>query len=423
LKKTCILLLAVLMMFAFVACSNSSNAPGGATPNASEDVTASPDPSGASSDQEPILFGNHSYLTGQSAELGKNIKRGFELAIDKANAEGGINGRMIVGKTYDDQGKSETTLGLVTRLIEQDGAKAIVASCSSPAINSYRDYLMEKKVVATSGGVGTTWTNVGNPYVFRSTPSAAYTNPTLVNTMKEFGVTKLGIVYINSDFGKDGLTELEPLLQEAGIDYQIESYNTNDTDFSPQIQKLKAAGVSHFLNYGNTPEIANFVKTARRLGITDYIFSVEGASSPDIRNVAGDDANGLVYVSANVIPDSPEDAASELEREYIDAYIKKYGEMPTSDVGYRTYDGASLIVEAMRNAEDLNKPETIAEAFKNIKGYEGIGGVFDFTSGTGDGLFVSKMFVVHGNKNVNLEIYKSNIDITKPYSEVKGTSF
>ena len=260
-KKIWCLLIAILMMFTCVACASDTKAPAATTAGS---ASAAPQTSGTSAELKPILFGNHSYLTGSSAELGKNIERGFELAIDKGNAEGGIQGHKIVGKTYDDQGKSESTLALVTRLIEQDGAKAIVASCSSPSINSYRDYLKEKKIIATSGGVGTTWTNVGNPYVFRSTPSAAYTNPTLVNTMKEFGVTKLGIVYINSDFGKDGLTALEPLLKAAGIAYQVESYNTTDTDYSAQIQKLKAAGVSHFLNYGNTPEIANFVKNGQK---------------------------------------------------------------------------------------------------------------------------------------------------------------
>jgi len=257
--------------------------------------------------------------------------------------------------------------------------------------------------------------------VFRSTPSAAYTNPTLYQTFKDFGVTKLGLIYINSDFGKDGLMALEPMLQKGGMDYQLESYNATDIDFSPQIQKLRAAGVSHYCIYGNTAEIANFMKTIRRLGIDDYVFSVEGASSPQIRQVAKTDANGLVYVTANVIPDSVDDVSDPEEREYVQAYFNKYGEMPTSDTGYRTYDGACLIIEAMRNAADPEDSDAVADAFRKIKGFKGIGGIFDFTSGTGDGIYICKTYVIHGDKNVNINDYKAKVDISKPYPAVKDT--
>ncbi len=45
--------------------------------------------------KEPILIGVTGPLTGQYAQYGAQWKRGFDLALDEINADGGINGRPL----------------------------------------------------------------------------------------------------------------------------------------------------------------------------------------------------------------------------------------------------------------------------------------------------------------------------------------
>jgi len=44
---------------------------------------------------EPVLIGVSGPLTGQYAQYGAQWKRGFDLALDRANAQGGVKGRKL----------------------------------------------------------------------------------------------------------------------------------------------------------------------------------------------------------------------------------------------------------------------------------------------------------------------------------------
>ena len=54
-------------------------------------------------------------------------------------------------------------------------------------------------------------------------------------------------------------------------------------------------------------------------------------------------------------------------------------------------------------------PQQIRDAFVQIKGFEGIGGTFDYTGLSGDGLFTVRTFAVHNGKNITLEDYLTDI--------------
>jgi branched-chain amino acid transport system substrate-binding protein len=66
-----------------------------------------------------------------------------------------------------------------------------------------------------------------------------------------------------------------------------------------------------------------------------------------------------------------------------------------------------LIARALNNAEDITKPETIREAFLNIKDYELIGGIYDFTDGSGDGLRTARAYSIQDGKNILYDKWKA----------------
>ena len=50
----------------------------------------------------PIFVGEYGSFTGPEAEFGRATDRGIQLAVDEVNAAGGIHGRPIAIKTFDD---------------------------------------------------------------------------------------------------------------------------------------------------------------------------------------------------------------------------------------------------------------------------------------------------------------------------------
>ena len=67
-----------------------------------------------------IKIGAAEALTGNAAQYGVPIRKGFELAVSEINGAGGINGRKIELVIEDEQGKKEEAINVFKKLIFQD---------------------------------------------------------------------------------------------------------------------------------------------------------------------------------------------------------------------------------------------------------------------------------------------------------------
>src|SRR5512145_1547639 len=110
-----------LLVLGLLGCPGGDKSGGGATPA----------PGGGASGSGPILIGHYGSLTGSEATFGQSTDNGIKLAVKEANAAGGIKGRMIELKTYDDQGKSQEAGTAVTRLITDDKVVAVLGEVAS----------------------------------------------------------------------------------------------------------------------------------------------------------------------------------------------------------------------------------------------------------------------------------------------------
>src|SRR5690554_3527622 len=92
-KRTLIILLAIVMVFSLVACGGNG---GGGNEGGDN-----------GGDADTINVGAMFNLAGVQASLDEPSFKGFKLAADQINANGGINGKMINVVSYD--GKTEQT--------------------------------------------------------------------------------------------------------------------------------------------------------------------------------------------------------------------------------------------------------------------------------------------------------------------------
>ncbi len=94
-------------------------------------VPGSPSGGAAVSDSDVILLGEVGSLTGSEATFGISTRDGIELALKEANQAGGVKGKKVAVRVYDDQGKPEEAANAVTRLISQDRVKLILGEVAS----------------------------------------------------------------------------------------------------------------------------------------------------------------------------------------------------------------------------------------------------------------------------------------------------
>lgn len=415
-KKIFALALTGCMLFSMAACTGStpdavestSDSAAVATDENADAATASPEEDGAEAPAdaageasgEEIKVGLYGTITGPNALAGEMLEKGGQLAVNEINAAGGINGSPLKLVVYDDKSSPEGAVKAVTRLVDVDKVIAIAASNSSPNILATTQITEDAKVLQVGGGTSPSYTNAGFQYLFRGTANGDLPNAACVDAMKDMGVKSIGILSVAAENGVSGVASFKELM---GSDIEVlveEVYQTTDTDYTGQIAKILNANPEAILIYGMTNESALAIKQFRRAGYEGHIYGPEAMGVSDLLNVAGEAADGVIFGSGAVVPVSPEEANSDVERAMLENFVATYGQMPVSDVVYRGYDSVMLIAEALRTAEDISNPESIRDAFLNIKGYELIGGPYDFSNATGDGLTEARAYVIQDGKHV-----------------------
>ena len=378
-KKLITLLLALAMILSLVAC--------GAKDDGGKDDAA-----------DTILVGCYMPMTGPTAAAGLDQLNGVKMAIDAVNAAGGINGKQIELKAYDDTGTSEGAVKAATRLIEEDGVKIIIGSSTSGNILAVSSVTEAAKVTQVGTGTGATWTNIGLSYTYRATSNSTLPISTMATQIKDFGYKKVALMSVESEFGQSGRDSILAACEKNSIELIADiKFQSNEADFSGAAAKAIAANPEAIIVYGVGYEEAMVTKQLRANGYKGLIFTTEGATDAQMLNTAGAAADGVVFAATYVVPATAEEGATELIRKVLKECVSTYGAMPYCDQFYRGYDQACLVVEALKNAEDINDGESIMKAFKGIKGFVGLGGEFDFTAGTGDGLAnTSKWMILDG---------------------------
>lgn len=355
---------------------------------------------------DTIKIGLYSTITGPNALAGEMMEKGGQLAVSEVNAAGGINGTPLELIVYDDKSTPEGAVKAVTRLVDVDKVIAMVGSNSSPNILAGANITEDAGVIQVGGGTSPAYTNAGFKYIFRGTANAALPNKAFVDAMKTMAVKKVAMLSVASEYGKSGIKSVKDMMP---LDMEIvveEQYQATDTDYTGQIAKIMNAKPDGVVLYGMTNELALAIKQLRRNGYKGYIYGPEGLGVPDIINVSGTAANDVIFGSGAVIPATIDEAANEVEKKMLTAFVETYGEMPVSDVAYRGYDSVMLIAKALKDAKDIASSDAIREAFVSIKDFDGIAGKYDFSSGTGDGLTEARTYIIQDGKNVLFENWK-----------------
>jgi branched-chain amino acid transport system substrate-binding protein len=89
-------------------------------------------------------------LTGFAASYGEDAKRGADLAVDQANAAGGVNGDKVQLVVEDDQGIGKAGVSATQKLVSVDKVPVIVGGMMSSVGLPASQIARENKVVYIS---------------------------------------------------------------------------------------------------------------------------------------------------------------------------------------------------------------------------------------------------------------------------------
>lgn len=384
-KKFLALILAAAMALSLVACGAKE-----------------PTAEGGEDSSETIKIGWYGPLSGSAASVGTSGETAAKLAVKQINANGGVLGKQIELIEYDDEGNYETSVKCATRLVEQDKVIAIVGSHLSSSVLATSDITEEAGIVQFGTGTSEIWTNIGLSYTFRPTVCSSLFNNDCYKSMETLGATKIATLSAETEYAQNATGTVVALI-EAGGKMEVvaqEGYTSGDTDFSGQITKMLAAGPDGVLLNGGGEDLGKIVKQLRMQGYEGYIYGIESLADQQTLELAGEYADGVVFSCCYFVPQSIEDALSDAERSFLEAYKAEYGNLPVSEVAYRAYDGMNILCQAIELAGSTDG-DAIRDAVLANK-FSGIAGDFDFSDGSGEGIVSGTTFYIDHGKITTL---------------------
>jgi branched-chain amino acid transport system substrate-binding protein len=320
--------------------------------------------------EDVILLGEVGSLTGSEAAFGVSTRNGIELALEEANADGGVKGKKLAVRVYDDQSKPEEAAVAVTRLITQDKVVAILGEVASSNSLAMAPIAQEAKVPMVSpSSTNPKVTEVGD-YIFR----VCFIDPFQGYVMAKYAHDELkfktvAILTDKKSAYSEGLTDVfqRKFTEMGGKIVAVEAYAKGDTDFRAQLTNIKKLKPEGLYVPGYYQDVAIIAEQARELGLKVTMMGGDGWGSEKLFELGGSAVEGS-YISNHYSADDP----SPRVQDFIRKYQQKYGVVPDS-LAALGYDAARVVIDAMKRAPDLSGP-ALRDAIAATKDFPGVAG-------------------------------------------------
>lgn len=306
--------------------------------------------------KEPIKLAIVTFLSGPAAApFGIPAREGFELFIDKINAAGGIAGRKIKAKIYDEAGGVDVQTKLARKLALEEKVDAIIGYISSAdckAVIPLADELGIPMIAFDCGthalmeGEECTFSVPKYKLGFRTCAHLTLDNTALAYYIKENFPDVKKIAGINPDYawGRDSWKIFKLCIQKLMPDVEIVEElwpKLFTTDFTSHITALLKAGPDIVYTSLWGGDGITFSKQALRMGLFkksrvaysrgDYFPYDLGKEFPEgqIINCAG--PHYYLWPPHDKWP---------LNKEFVEEYSRRYGKPPR----YASYHAAQAIL-------------------------------------------------------------------------------
>ncbi|MBN1207722.1 MAG: ABC transporter substrate-binding protein [Myxococcaceae bacterium] len=320
---------------------------------------------------DTILLGVATSLTGGQATFGVSTRNGIEMALKEANEAGGVKGKKVAMRVYDNQGKPEEAAQAVTRLITQDKVVMVLGDVASS-----NSLAMAEK--AQAAGVPMITPSSTNPsvtekgeYIFR----ICFIDPFQGYVMAKFArehlkVSKVAVLQDNKSAYSIGLTDVftRKFTEMGGRITSTESYSQGDTDYRAQLTAIKKSQPEAIYVPGYYSEVGVIARQARELGLKVPLLGGDGWDSEKLYELGGSAIQGS-YFSNHYSPANPEERI----QKFVADYKAAYGGVPDA-LAALAYDAARVAIEALKKAPDTSG-KALRDAIAQTKDFPGIAGV------------------------------------------------
>lgn len=365
------LALALAATLLVAGCASQTSAPGG-----SAAVPASAAPGESAGGGGTLVIGYAAGLTGALAPYDGPASKGIQLAVDKINAKGGIDGRWKIDLRVQDMRSDPAQGAVVAQSLIDGGAQLLITPCDADPSVAVGQIAQKAKIPAISSCASTPTlpSAVGDDMFMASmgdnaqaTVEADYAIEQGYRTAYLLGSPDAAYTQKIPEYFKQVFTAKGGSIIGEG------TFKLGAQDFSAEVTKIKNLSPQPDVIQTSAwiPDAPTFIKQLRAAGVQTPVIGADALDSPELISAGGASVEGVVFSTHGFpTPGSP------LETFYQD-YQAKFGQ-PADTVFIGVGADAIAIIEAAVTQAGSIDPATVRDAIDNLQDVQGFTGPITF---------------------------------------------
>ena len=324
--------------------------------------------------QQSIKIGALNPYSGPLALYGTEVTRGYELAVDKLNAAGGVLGKKIE-LVRGDVTTPQQGIATVEQLVSRDKVDLFVGTyISAIALTASDAALRYGKLYWETNAVAQSLTERGLPNFIRSGPDSnafATTSSSVVRELvapalkKDIKDLKVWIQSEDSIYGTSIAQSQKRMLESFGA--KVVGHGTHSSrsiDLNDSVLRIKQSAPDVLLQTGYVPDGNLMLRTLREQGVKPgaIVYVGTGDTPETLQAIGAEQLEGVIVVGypRNDINES----FGPGNRAYLAAYKAKYNADPVAPQGMNAYSGFLMLAEALTAAGSVDPAKVQAAVAK-----------------------------------------------------------
>ena len=328
---------------------------------------------------DEIVLGMSTALSGPTAQLGRHMRDGVQLALSRYNSTGGIHGRKLRLITYDDGYEPYRVAPNMSKLIDEDNVLAIIGNVGTPTAIASLPIIREKRVLffAPFTGAGLLRKKPPERYVINYRASYKQEITAMVDALiDQAGLHPEQIAFFTQrdGYGDAGYVSGFSALKQHGLTDDLNilhvRYERNTVAVENALADLLMSrnDTKAVIMVGAYAPCAKFITLAKQAGLKALFLNVSFVGSELLLQKLGNQyCNGVIVTQ--VVP-VIEQHGTEIVQQYLADLQQFTPENSAEYVGLEGYISARLLLHAISTIKVAPSRENIISALEQIGSFD-----------------------------------------------------
>ncbi|MDO9484675.1 MAG: ABC transporter substrate-binding protein [Actinomycetota bacterium] len=308
--------------------------------------------------------------TGPAATTYIGSSEAAQLRVDQENAKGGVNGRKITLKIYDDQTNPSSQISQAQKAM---GDNVFGLTAHTSTVSMYPT--LKEAGIPVTGFNNPAFGTDRNAFgvagaTTASVPSIASTG--LLEKMKSMGATKLAIINhasAGASAGANGQAALIPFVPGLSLALRIADSPQGAHDATSEALRIKNSGADGVAYTGFVDGGISLAQALKQQGVTLKSLTISGLSDPAVLKTAGGALDGALGTTFGALPIG----VNVRSVKTFAAAMKAAGLNPYAPAAPLGYVGADLLIKGLKVAGKCPTRASFIDNLRKVTNYDGAG--------------------------------------------------